>query len=374
MLDTAKTPGPLDGVKVLDFSMFLAGPYAGRLLADHGAEVIKIEPPGGETIRGAHPVIEGKSRYFAQLNAGKKCIVLDLKSKEGKETVRRLVAEADVVLENFRPGVMERLGLGYAVLSEFNPRLIYCAISGYGPTGPNSTRPAFAPIVHAHAGYDMAVFEYARVVDRPLRNRSTAADILASAHGFGAISAALYGREKTGRGDRIDVTLEGVMHNLLYVEIQNAQLEDAVEPMVFNPVRAKDGFLMVVPVSDANLRAMANATGRDWDEDPRYNTVGERWKHWDELLADLEEWSLGHTAAEAERLLLEAGCPATRFRTVKEVIEDESLRETGGLIEIDEGTGPYLIVSTPIRFTNRDVGPGRFVDHLDGSRDEVLGK
>ena len=374
MSDPEKAPGPLDGIKVLDFSMFLAGPYAGRLLADHGAEVIKIEPPGGETIRGAHPVIGGKSRYFAQLNAGKKCVVLDLKSEEGKETVRRLVSDADVVLENFRPGVMERLGLGYAVLSEVNPRLIYCAISGYGPTGPNSTRPAFAPIVHAHAGYDMAVFEYARVVDRPLRNRSTAADILASAHGFGAISAALYGREKTGRGERIDVTLEGVMHNLLYVEIQNAQLEDAVEPMVFNPVRAKDGFLMVVPVSDANLRAMANATGRDWAEDPRYNTVGERWKHWDELLADLEEWSLGHTAAEAERLLLDAGCPATRFRTVKEVVEDESLRETGGLIEIDEGTGPYLIVSTPIRFTNRDVGPGRFVDHLDGSRDEVLGK
>ena len=373
MPDTAKAPGPLDGVKVLDFSMFLAGPYAGRLLSDHGAEVIKIEPPGGETIRGAHPVIDGKSRYFAQLNAGKKCVVLDLKSDEGKATVRRLVAEADVVLENFRPGVMERLGLGYEALTEVNPRLIYCAISGYGPAGPNSTRPAFAPIVHAHAGYDMAVFEYARVVDRPLSNRSTAGDILASAHGFGAISAALYGREKTGLGDRIDVTLEGVMHNLLYVEVQNAQLEDPIEPMVYTPVRAKDGFLMVVPVSDANLRALAKATGKGWAEDPRYNTVGERWKHWDNLLAEVEEWSLGHTAAEAEQLLLDAGCPATRFRTVKEVVEDDNLRKTGGLIELDEGDGPYLIVNTPMRFTKRDVGPGRFVDPLDGSRDEVLG-
>ena len=104
MSDSTKRPGPLHGVRVLDFSMFLAGPYAGRLLADHGAEVIKIEPPGGETIRNAHPVVDGKSRYFAQLNAGKKCITLDLKSEEGKAAVRKLIVDSDVVLENFRPG------------------------------------------------------------------------------------------------------------------------------------------------------------------------------------------------------------------------------------------------------------------------------
>ena len=111
MANAEKGAGPLDGVRVLDFSMFLAGPYAGRLLADHGAEVIKIEPPGGETIRSAHPVVDGKSRYFAQLNAGKKCITLDLKSEAGKAAVRKLVADCDVVLENFRPGVLDRLGL-----------------------------------------------------------------------------------------------------------------------------------------------------------------------------------------------------------------------------------------------------------------------
>ena len=122
MSDPTKRPGPLNGVRVLDFSMFLAGPYAGRLLADHGAEVIKIEPPGGETIRSAHPVVDGKSRYFAQLNAGKKCITLDLKSEEGKAAVRKLIVDSDVVLENFRPGVLDRLGLGYEFLNEINPR------------------------------------------------------------------------------------------------------------------------------------------------------------------------------------------------------------------------------------------------------------
>jgi len=113
MAATKKATGPLDGVRVLDFSMFLAGPYAGRLLADHGADVIKIEPPGGETIRGAHPVVDGKSRYFAQLNAGKRCIALDLKSEEGTAAIKKLVADSDVVLENFRPGVLDRLGLGF---------------------------------------------------------------------------------------------------------------------------------------------------------------------------------------------------------------------------------------------------------------------
>ena len=113
-------------MRVLDFSMFLAGPYAGRLLADHGAEVIKIEPPGGETIRSAHPVVDGNSRYFAQLNAGKKCITLDLKSEEGKAAVQKLIVDSDVVLENFRPGVLDRLGLGYEFLNEIIRSHLLC--------------------------------------------------------------------------------------------------------------------------------------------------------------------------------------------------------------------------------------------------------
>ena len=374
MSDPKKRPGPLDGIRVLDFSMFLAGPYAGRLLADHGAEVIKIEPPGGETIRSAHPMVDGKSRYFAKLNGGKKCITLELKSEEGKTAVRNLVADCDVVLENFRPGVLDRLGLGYDLLNEINSQIIYCAISGYGPIGPNSNRPAFAPIVHAHAGYDMTIFEYANVSDRPISNRSTAGDILASAHAFGAISAALYGRENAGSGERIDVTLEGGMHNLLYYEVQQAQVESDIPPLVYSPVRTKDGFLMVVPVSDPNLRAMAKATGRsEWVEDPRYNSVGERWKYWNDLMGELEEWALGYTAEEAERMLLDAGCPATRYQSVTDVVKDEGLKATGGLVEINDGNEKFLIVNNPMRYRNSDVGPKLFVDGIDQRKDEILG-
>lgn len=373
MSDTAKTAGPLDGIRVLDFSMFLAGPYAGRLLADHGAEVIKIEPAGGETMRGGHPIVAGRSRYFAQLNCGKKSVVLDLKSERGIAAARRLAASADVVLENFRPGVMDRLGLGYAALREIRADIVYCAISGYGPTGPNAGRPAFAPIVHAHSGHDMAVFEYARVLDRPPSNRATAADILASTHAFGAIAAALFRRERTGEGERIDVTLLTGIHNLLFYEIQAAQAKQDIPPLVYSPVRAADGFLMVTPISDANFRDLATAIGRDdWPADRRFNTVSERWRHWDAMLAELESWTLRHTAEEAERIILAAGCPCTRYRTVEEALGDPDLLAQGGVVEMEDGGGRYLIVNSPMRYANAAVGPRRWVAELGEHQAELL--
>jgi len=373
MPDIAKTPGPLDGIRVLDFSMFLAGPYAGRLLADHGAEVIKIEPDGGETMRGGHPIVAGRSRYFAQLNCGKKSIVLDLKSEEGKAAARRLVATSDVVLENFRPGVMDRLGLGYVALCEIRPDLVYCAISGYGPTGPNAGRPAFAPIVHAHSGHDLAVFDYAKVLDRPPRNRGTAADILASTHAFGAIAAALFRRERTGAGERIDVTLMTSIHNLLFYEIQAAQAKQDIPPLVYAPVRAADGFLMVTPISDANFRALARAVGRDdWLADERFNTVSRRWPHWDAMLAELETWTVLHSAEEGERIILAAGCPCTRYRTVEAAIHDPDLLAQGGVVEMEDAGGRYLIANSPMRYASATVAPRRWVAELGAHQDEVF--
>ena len=130
---------------------------------------------------------------------------------------------------------------------------------------------------------------------------------------------------------------------------------------------------MVVPVSDPNLRAMAKATGRgDWAEDPRYNTVGERWKHWSDLMSELEEWAIGHTAEEAEKMLLEAGCPATRYQSVAEVVKDKGLKETGGLVQINDGSGDFLIVNNPMRYRNADVGPKLFVDGIDQRKVEIL--
>ena len=148
--------GPLAGIRVLDFTMVMAGPFCTRLMADMGAEVIKLEPEAGDQIRGRPPERDGQSTYFGMLNAGKKSITVNLKDPDGLEAVRAIASQCDVVVENFRPGVMNRLGLGYDVLAAANPGLIFCAISGFGQTGPSAINPAYAPILHAASGYDLA--------------------------------------------------------------------------------------------------------------------------------------------------------------------------------------------------------------------------
>src|SRR6516165_10752531 len=150
------TKSGLDGLRVLDFTTTIAGPHCGRMLADLGAEVIKIEAPEGDMMRTRPPLRDGASTSFGQLNAGKKSVVLDLKSTQGVAAARRLVATADVAVENFRPGVMARFGLDYRAMKEIKPELVYCAISGYGQTGPSAELPAYAPVIHAASGYDLA--------------------------------------------------------------------------------------------------------------------------------------------------------------------------------------------------------------------------
>lgn len=178
---------PLEGVRVLDFSIMLAGPYCARLLADVGAEVIKIEPPEGDEMRLRAPLRDGQSAYFGQLNAGKQSIALDLKSPDAIKLVHRLVESADIVVENFRPGVMERLGLGFEVLRKINPRLIYCSISGYGQAGAQAERAAYAMIVHAESGFDRTLMRYAGERDRPAAGAVFVADILGGIFAFSAI-------------------------------------------------------------------------------------------------------------------------------------------------------------------------------------------
>ena len=178
------------GLRVLDFSTTIAGPHCTRMLADMGAEVIKVESAEGETMRTRPPVRDGFSAVFGQLNAGKKSLVLDLKSPEAVEVVRRLVASTDILVENFRPGVMRRLKLDYDGLRQINPQLIYCSISGYGQTGPSAELPAYAPVIHAASGYDMAHLSYQPGRTRPDYCGIYHADVVTGVYAFGAISAA----------------------------------------------------------------------------------------------------------------------------------------------------------------------------------------
>src|SRR6202041_2946169 len=222
-IDERNATGSLHGLRVLDFSTTIPGPHCPRMLADVGAEVIKIESADGETMRIRPPVRSGCSSGFGQLNAGKKSVVLNLKSPEAIDVIRRLVKDADIVVENFRPGVMRRLKLDYGVLRELNPKLIYCSISGYGQTGPSAELPAYAPVIHAASGYEMAHLAYQPGRTRPDYCGIYHADVLTGVYAFGAISAALYRRHDTKRGQHIDVSMLESMLSLTLNELQWSQ-------------------------------------------------------------------------------------------------------------------------------------------------------
>lgn len=368
------TAGPLDGVRVLDLTSFLAGPYCTRLLADAGAEVIKVERLGGDLLRGAAPLAEGHSRYFGHMNCGKKSITLDIKSEAGRADILRLAGEADVVMENFRPGVMERLGFGYEDISKLNPGIVYCSISGYGQTGSDASRPAFAPVVNASSGFDMIQFDYLEgALEKPMRNRNTAADVLAGTHAYGAITTALFHRERTGDGQRIEVAMIDCMHNLVAMEFQMAQSDGDEEPLVFEPIRVADGFLMIAPFSQANFAALAKATGNEaWLEDPRFSTPTGRRQNYKALMAETEAWSVLQSAVEAEEMILAAGCPCSRYQTVGESLARPAIAERGAAVEITDAGGSYLVANTPFRFSDAEVGVKARVA-APGEHNEELG-
>lgn len=238
---------PLAGIRVVDFTSMIAGPYCTRLLADCGAEVLKVEEPHGDHMRSRPPLRDGHSAYFGHLNAGKKSVALDLKSEEGRDSARLLVAASDVVVENFRPGVMKRLGLDHASLAVAKPDLIYCAISGFGQTGPRAGQPAYAPVVHAASGFDHTQFTYQDGQDKPVKTGIFVADVLAAVYAFGAIQTALIGRLRHGNGQFIDVALMDSMINLLVFECQEAQFPSKGRRPLYVPMRASDGFVIVAP-------------------------------------------------------------------------------------------------------------------------------
>jgi CoA:oxalate CoA-transferase len=367
-------PGPLAGVRVLDFTMYVAGPYCSRLLADMGAEVIKVEPLGGEIMRNAPPFQGTQSAYFGHLNCGKKSIELDLKNPAAIEAINRLLPSVDVVLENYRPGVMARLGLDYGSLTEAKPDLIYCSISGYGQIGTDSKNPAFATIINASSGFDMMMMDYETSLDRPLRHRSNAPDFMGGVHACAAICAALFGRDRNGRGQRIDVAMIDAIHNMMAHEYQAAQIENPEKAPIFAPIRASDGFLMVAPVSQANFAALARAIGREeLIEDPRFAESRPRIDNWDELLIVIEGEVSKLTAEEAERRINDSGCPCTRYLTLAESIDRPHVEERGAAIRIVDGAETYRVANTPMLFTATDVGARSWVPTPGEHNEEILG-
>lgn len=362
---------PLAGIRVLDFSAMVAGPYCTQQLAALGATVVKVEPPEGDYMRGRAPLRDGHSLYFGVLNCGKQSLCIDLKKQDSKPLVKALAAKSDVVVENFRPGVMQRLGFDHAALAAANPKLVYCSISGYGQSGAGAGRAAYAPIVQAASGYELAGMNYQDGLDRPLKSGIFTADYLTGVHAFAAICAALVRRGATGEGAYIDCALLDAMLGMLAYEVAEAQVPQPQRRPIYRPTRARDGFLIVMPVSPANFSDMARAAGRpDWTTDARFATHEARVANWEALMGELDAWAAGKPAAECEDAMTREGVPCSRYFSVAEVMASSHAAERGMLAPAVDGAGAFLAPSPPFRM--QGVTPGGRVPALGEHNTAVL--
>ncbi|MFM2079057.1 MAG: hypothetical protein RJA49_2947 [Actinomycetota bacterium] len=365
---------PLVGVRVLDLTRVLAGPHAGRMLCDLGADVIKVEPPEGDITRTTYPRVNSISSYFAQQNAGKRCVSVDMDHEAGRELVRRLADQCDVVLENFRPGVMDRLGLGYDVLRARNPRLIFASASGYGQTGPWVHRRAYAPVVGAESGFTMAQGDargghYAN-------DAHSHADVYTALELGAAVLAALYQRERTGHGDRIDVSMAQTMlyvnehaHDHLWDDPVPDGVIRSFRPMDYPILTAANGESVIVSGHPAENRTfdfyMMSIGREDLITDPRFADTGGRLEHMASIFAAMDEWASTMPDAESIEDAMAANRLAVgKLRTVHEVCATDWAEEREVVVRItDRGDGTIRIPNAPWRFdgsTIRTAGEPRY--------------
>lgn len=360
------TKKPLTGLRVADFSMVYAGPICGRMLSDNGATVNKIEPLGaGDTVR-------SNSRIFAHFNSGKKSIQIDLSSPQGQELARRFIEDSDVVIENYRPGVMTRFGLDYASVRERCPRLVYCSISGFGQTGPDSQRAAYAPIAHAASGYDVSHMR-AQLDEnsRPPASGIMIADMLTGAYAYGAIQTALLGRMNSGLGDHIDVTMLESTMMLIPGQQQNAQASNPLKVGGFQPIATKNGFVMLCIVSDKNLKGLCAAINRpDMMTDERF-TKTNRLLNMKEFIDEIEQWSSTRDIEECEANFNEHGVPYSRYNAPADLFDQPQLEHRGSFRSMRDKEGRYKIQNAPFQFKTFDnsasaesPGPGEHTDSV----------
>jgi len=363
---------PLAGLRVLDFTTMLAGPYASRLLADAGAEVIKVESEHGDHNRERRPLRDGFSSLFGHLNAGKKSVVLDLKSAAGLRHARALAATCDIAIENWRPGVADRLGVGHADLRTLRPDIIFCAISGYGQTGPGAGRAAYAPIIHANCGYDLMQLQHLQAPNLAPATGTYVADVFGGLAAFAAIQMALFDRERSGSGRFIDVALFDGMINLLVFECQAVQFPGQT-PRIHRAVATADGYIVITPTSQKNFEALAHATGHpEWVRDARFAATADRERNWTTLMQLIGEWTSQRTAADAEALLISVGVPCSRYRALADALADPQLVSRDVMADVTDGAGTFRVPNPPFRMQGLDTTVRPFVARLGEHTDEVL--
>lgn len=380
-------PKPLEGVRVLDLTRVLAGPFCTMMLLDLGAEVVKVEVPGvGDDSRAFGPFKNGQSLYFLNINRGKESVALDLKSAEGKALLIELAKKSDVIVENFRPGTMEKLGLGWETLKAANPRLIYAAVSGFGHTGPDSGRPAYDILVQAMGGV-MSITGWPD--SPPTRVGLSMGDITAAIFGSSGVLAALYQRERTGLGQKVDVAMLDCQLAILENALVRYQVDGKApaplgtrHPTItpFQAFRAADAWFVVAVGNDALWKTFCAAVKRpDLLADARFTTNGDRTKHYEDLIPELERLFAAKDAAEWLALLEAAGVPAAPVNTVDKVMKDRQLIARNMFVTVDDpAAGAVTIPGNPIKMESVPESPTRprapaLGEHTDAVLKSVLG-
>ena len=372
---------PLSDVTVLDLTRALAGPICGRLLSDLGARVIKIEPPDGDLTRLLVPRVDGQSPYFVQYNAGKECVSIDLHTSVGRELFLQLVPHADIVLENYRPGVMDRLGIGYDQLEEANPEVIMASVSGWGHNNSRSDQGAFASAIHAETGVTEMVAR--RRAEEPRNDPMSHSDTYTGLHALGAVLAALHLRDRTGEGQKVEVSMAEstlMVNDLAAIEMSGQ------DPAVgfkggqnWSPVlRMANGRYVSITIditTNDGFRYISEAMGQpELAEDPRFAIIEDRVANRDALTEVLAQFvATFEDAAAVEAAIGPSAVLAAEVRTVPELATTDWATERGAFVEIDTGRGEMVTVpQSPWRFQDVDAGVTPFAGYRGQHNREVL--
>lgn len=370
------------GVRVLDLSRVLAGPFCGMLLADMGADVIKLEIPGrGDDSRQFPPFLDDESMYYVNLNRGKRSITVNLKADEGKRLFVELVKRCDVVLENFRPGTMEHLGLGYEELRKVNPRLVYAAISGFGQYGPYRERPGYDIIGQAMGGL-LSITGWPD--GPPTRSGTAIGDILSSLFCCVGVLAALVVRERTGEGQMVDVSLVDSVFAALENIPQRFYVDGQVPGRIgnryefiypYDTFRAMDGWIVIGIANDAIWDRFTEATGlTGLGEDPRFTSNVLRVENHGALKPLIEEWTTRHEKDGIVELLNKHRVPSCQIYDVREASEDEHIGGVRGMVvELEQpGLGAVKVQGNPIKMSETGPAPSGPAPSLGEDTFEVL--
>ena len=364
---------PLAGIRTLDFSRYVSGPHCTRMLVDFGADVVKVEPPMGDGTRRWGKERNDLGPFFSQQNCGKRSICIDLSSADGLELCRRMAGRADVLVENFRPGVMERLGLGAAELRRDNPRLIYASITGFGPEGSLADRRAYANVVHAAAGL---LERQSRTDGRPPTPvRWSAADTYSSLQLLAGILAALYRRERTGVGDRLEVAMIDAILSADDFAAFDLWDPDPTAPRP-EPVLCPtaDGYVMVSANPTYEPEPFCAAMGRpELLDDPRFAERADRRANRRAFLDELETWARKLTTEDAEQRLHDAGLAVSGLRSTREAIAWGRSEPRPVIVDVDDrGDGTVPLINSPQRFATAASGITGVVPYRGEHNREVL--